>query len=486
MKQGSLFVCIICMFELLCCSVGLPVAQSQSTQQLITIMPTPIPLTDAELVNPMRGYYRWYGSEPVAQPAPARDQYARFGWRRLEPARGQYDFSEIEQALQTAQRTGARFSFRIMSVNEFTSPVEVPSYLVDEAGGTWCAYHGSQLWVPRWDSLQFLARAEALMNALSMHFNGDARLGYYDIGLYGHWGEWTNDLCTPDASTATKHALVDMQVKAFSKSRMLMNSGGKELDAFVYTLNKSPRIGIRVDSLCNSWFDNQFSELPEKLALVQQRWKTAPIITEFYSWNPTDLALCQQQIQTWHIAGLANGRLNWGDYTAQQQQQLIDLGKNAGYRFVLHSLSYPAQSPNNAMLSISSQWLNLGITPAYEHFEVSYELRPKGQTNMIWSGVSKLNLEQLLPSPTAQTVVDQLYIPGRLPTGTYNLSMVVRDPTRYRAPLLLAISGVDQNGRYALGEITITQGVPGYDVFLPNVIGTTVTLPLAGLGGPVP
>ncbi len=455
---------------LLCYSALLPQAQAQSQQQTITVTPGILPKTAPELVNPMRGYYRWYDSETVPQPAASRDHYARFGWRSLEPARGQYNFLEIEQALQKAQMTGAKFSFRIMSVNEFTSPTEVPSYLVQEAGGTFCDYNGSQVWVPNWDSPQFLERAQALMNALSARFNGDVRLGYYDLGLYGHWGEWINDLCLPDASTATKHALVDMQVAAFSNSRMLMNSGGKELDAFVYALSKSPRIGIRVDSLCNIWLNNQFTEQPEKLILIQQRWKTAPIMTEFYSWNPTDITLCQQQIQQWHIAGLANSRLNWGSYSASQQQQLIELGKHAGYRFELHSLSYNAQVPNNARLTIISRWLNTGVTPAYEPYEVSYELRPKGQTSVFWSGSSILNLEQLLPSTTTLNIIDQLYIPGQLAPGSYTLSIVVRDPTRYRAPLLLGIAGVDATGRYALGEITITQGLPGYDIFLPRIV----------------
>src|SRR5262245_21703718 len=85
----------------------------------ITVTPTVIPIADAEIVNPMRGFYRWYGVEPIPQPRPADDQYARFGWRQLEPARGEYDFSAIEQALREAESAGAKFAFRVMSVNEF-------------------------------------------------------------------------------------------------------------------------------------------------------------------------------------------------------------------------------------------------------------------------------------------------------------------------------------------------------------------------------
>jgi hypothetical protein len=445
---------------------------AQTGGATITVTPVAIPLADAEIVNPMRGFYRWYGDEPIPQPRPADDHYARFGWRQLEPSRGQYDFSAIEQALGEAQSDGAKFAFRIMSVNEFTSPVEVPDYLKQETGGTYCTYNGAQVWVPAWDRAQFLARAQALMSALGARFNGDARLSYYDMGIYGHWGEWhTDGLCTPSASAATKRALVDMQVAAFPNTRLLMNSGGKEVDAFVYALSKSPRIGVRVDSLCSPWFHSQFSESSQKLAAMQDRWKTAPVVTEFYTWNPSDIALCDQQVGSWHIAAIANGNItSWSNYSADQQAQILTMGKHAGYRFALNSLTYPAEVMNNSLLTISGQWSNVGITPAYEPFAVTYELRPKSQTTVLWSGLSRLDLQSFLPTTAPQTIDDQFYLPGRIPAGQYTLSLVVRDLTGYRAPLALAITGGDASGRYLLGELTISPGPPGHDLFLPPAL----------------
>ena len=445
-----------------------PISTAQ-TSGTVTVSPIAIPIADTEIVNPMRGFYRWYGGEPIPQPRPADDHYARFGWRQLEPDRGQYDFSAIEQALREAKGAGAKFAFRVMSVNEFTSPVEIPSYLMQEAGGAYCFYNGAKIWVPAWDSPAFLARAEALMSALGERFNGDPRLGYYDIGIYGHWGEWhTEGLCTPPASAATKRALVDIQVAAFPNTRLLMNSGGKEVDAFVYALSKSPRIGVRVDSLCSPWFDSQFTEAPEKLAAMRDRWETAPVITEFYTWNPSDLALCDQQARAWHVAAIANGNIgNWSSYSAEQQAQILTMGKHVGYRFALSALTYSVGVASNSLFTISSQWSNVGITPAYEAFAVIFELRVKGQATVLWSGQSRLDLERFLPATEPQTINDQFYLPGRIAAGDYILSLVVRDLTGYRPPLSLAIAGADGDGRYTLGELTITPGVPGHDLFLP-------------------
>lgn len=467
-RRWSALALLVALLLASCGSSSPSTAGQHALDAVITVRPDPIPISEPDLVNPMRGLYRWYGAESIPQPRPAVDRYARYGWRQLEPARGQYDFSVIEQALEEARLAGAKFAFRVMAVNEFTSPVEVPGYLVSDAGGAYCTYEGKQVWVPAWDSPAFSARARALVNALGARFNGDPRLGYYDLGLYGHWGEWhTETLCTPAASDATKRSFVDMQLAAFSKSRVLMNSGAGEIDAFVYALGKSPRIGVRVDSLCNPWFDAQFTEAPAKLALMQERWKTAPIVTELYHANPTDIALCDQQVRTWHIAAIGNGRLEWARYTAGQQSALLEMGKHAGYRFVLNMLSYPAEAPNNSVFTIQSEWSNIGVTPAYEHVLVTLELRSKTTGALVRQGVLRIDLQQLLPTTEPVAFTDQLYLPGRIPPGQYTLSLAILDPAGYRSPLALAIRGGDVDGRYPLGEITVVPGPPGHDVYLP-------------------
>ncbi|MFP4437207.1 MAG: DUF4832 domain-containing protein [Chloroflexaceae bacterium] len=470
--RGSRYRLIGVSVLLLLLGVGVPLTVQCGTTPQVTVTPTPIDPTAAEIVNPMRGFYRWYEGEPIPQPRPAYDHYIRYNWRELEPARGEYDFSAIVEALERAEATGAKFAFRVMGVDEFNSPVEVPDYLMQAAGGAYCDYYGQSVWVPDWNSPQFLERAEALVTALGERFNGDPRLGYYDMGIYGHWGEWhTLTLCTPPATTATKHALVDMQLKAFYDTRILMNSGTDEVDAFVYALEKSPRIGIRTDSMCDPWFDNQFTDSPAKLALIQERWKTAPIVTEFMHWNPSDPELCLEQVRRWHVAAVANGSVStWDSYTPEQQAQVIQIGKDAGYRFVLEQLTYPTEVAAGSAFEITSHWSNVGITPTYERFVVTFELRPQGQANVAWLGSSHLDLEQLLPTTEPISITDQLRLSYRLKPGVYDLSLVVRDPSGYRAPLNLAITGRTDTGRYPLGTLTVQPGPPWFDLFLPNLI----------------
>ena len=52
-----------------------------SHQGALTVSPTPIPFSEAEIVNPMRGYFKWSTTETVPQPRLAMDHYTRLTWR---------------------------------------------------------------------------------------------------------------------------------------------------------------------------------------------------------------------------------------------------------------------------------------------------------------------------------------------------------------------------------------------------------------------
>jgi hypothetical protein len=448
---------------------ALAAGTASSASTTVTVTPATIPLSDPELVNPMRGFYRWYGVEGIPQPRPSYDHYRRYSWRELEPSKDQYDFSAIERDMQAAQAAGAKFAFRVMSVNGFSASVEVPDYIRRDAGGAFCSYNGQSIWVPTWDHPQFIERARALVRALGARFNGDRRLAYYDLGLYGHWGEWhTGGLCTPPGSAATKRALVDMQLDAFPSTRTLMNSGGSEVDAFVYALNRSPRVGLRVDNLCDVWFDQQFTGSSAKLAAMQNRWQTAPIVSEFVGGSHPTIAQCDRQVRDWHIAAVGAGNFGaWSSYSADEQAQLQLLGKHAGYRIQLNGLSYPSEVTTGASFQIATRWSNVGVTPLYEPFVAVFELWPQGASSAAWVGVSQLNLERFLPTSQPQPISDSLILSRRLAPGWYDLRVAVRDFNGGRAPLALANTGQRAVGRYSLGQIFVSAGAPGYESFLP-------------------
>jgi predicted double-glycine peptidase len=429
--------------------------------------PRELSRSEAEIVNPMRGLYRWNNQEYAPQPRPAYDSYERYAWRDLEPRRGHYDFSVIERDLEAAQRASRKHAIRIRAMIHGQGPV-VPDYLVDAMGRGWWS-HGT--YVPDWNDTDFLARMHALIAELGRRYNGDPRLAWVDVGFYGNWGEWhTWPLSYParngalDMPSANKRRIVDQMAAAFPNTRLIM--GSEDKDTLVYALRKYPTMGWRRDSLGSWIFDENstFRNLRQRSAeweLVMERWQTAPIISEFISPNdqrdPDVYRLAQQQAEEYHVSLVSNGNtLAWNSLSHTGRTALLDLGKQAGYRLVLSDLAISQEPRPGDAFAVASRWLNRGNAPVYERWRPTLELRDdRGRVR--WSGRLTVDLTDLLPSDSPTRVADRFRLPETFAPGTYDLVLVVRDPAGYREPLALAIQGRQEHGSYHLGRVVVEQ-----------------------------
>jgi hypothetical protein len=254
---------------------------------LHTFSPNPLPLSDPEVVNPMRGLYRWNAQEIAPQPRPAFDTYTEYSWRDLEPEYGRYDFTAIERDLVQAQREGRRLSFRMYALARGEG-VAVPAYLVALMPQAW---RSQQSYIPDWNDPDFLARAAALITALSQRYDNDPRLAWVGIGLYGDKGKWDMsafEYPAPsgalDMGEAQLTALVDSYVAAFSHTRLIMMT--QKETVFLHALSQTEHIGWQAASLGSEQFSaSSFMQAMRsddgRWSLFVNRWKTAPVIAEF-------------------------------------------------------------------------------------------------------------------------------------------------------------------------------------------------------------
>jgi hypothetical protein len=168
-----------------------------------------------------------------------------------------------------------------------------------------------------------------------------------------------------------------------------------------------------------------------------------------------------EQVETHHVAMVGNGNFGrWDRYSRIEQSQFIDANKASGYRFVLQSVEVPASMRPGARFDIQSAWSNLGVTPAYNTWDVTFDLRQPSTGESVWEGTSRIDLQSLLPTgerggDNPAIVGDTFTLPTSVPTGEYELGIVVRDPQDYYAPLALAIEGRDPDGRYPLGSVLV-------------------------------
>lgn len=428
----------------------------------VSFSPPPLEASDLSVQNPWSGLYEWSGSETFDLPEPAPDAYRRFVWKDIETAKDQYDFSKLEQRLVEAKEKGQKFSFRLRAMT--SAGLQVPSYI--EPYGS---YSGG-LWYPDWNDAYFLERYRALFAAVGAKYDKDPRLGFIEIGPYGKWGEGHSPGPNP-ATEATKRDLVDMVYEAFPSQRFISMTDDETM--LIHALGKSPAMGIRRDSLGWEHFyetlENKFGDDPAQWQTISERWKTAPVVAEFANYDDSDVSKARDGfferalvgIGKLHVTMSGNGNmgLTQDELTADEKDLLAQIHWRTGLRPQLVKVELDTQTGPTTM---RATWENLGNAPAYEHYDVVWALRDPATKEPMWSTVSSLDLEKLLPTEGTPVVVEDAFtMPTQLAGMALELTVQIVDPEAYRAPLHLVTQGREADGLYPIGTLTLVEGPAG-------------------------
>ncbi len=285
-------------------STGRPAA-SQRTYALAPVG------VGADLPNPLRGQYRWFGTEPTPATVTSNDVYYRdqVYWGRIEKTDNAWDFSLIDAGLADAGSRGGKFGFRVMAYcpgcwmgYRADLPPVTPSFVPLQAGTT----------IPDWNDPAFLAQWRELMAELGRRYGDDPRLGYVDVGGYGSYGEWHVD-GGARISDATGLAVVEAVTSAFPTKHVLINTM-TSVDFTLAALKANPNLGIRTDSLgCPDMYS--MVAVDERL---QDVWRTRPFFSEWCT--RADPVLGAQQVRRFHVSTLSSGNMPW-DHAALDARQ---------------------------------------------------------------------------------------------------------------------------------------------------------------------
>ena len=399
------------------------------------------PSTD--LANPHRGQYRWLGSAPSPSTWPARDIYYRdqVYWGRLEPAKGVYDFTWIEDGLRRAGETKGKFGFRVMAYcpgcwmnYRADFPKVTPSYLPLQPGTD----------IPDWNSETFLSSWERLMAALGARYANDKRLGSVDVGGYGKYGEWWVDYPTKKITDANALRMVAAVNKAFPTKTILVNTM-TTVDLTLKALATNPRMGLRTDSL---GAHNMNSMLAVDTRL-QSMWKTRPIFTEWASNG--EPVLGRDQVKKFHLSTLSSGnlRLTYDAMTATQKSAYQDAIRSSGYRYYLSKVTVGAILRGKT-LPVTVTMSNLGVAPTYDGWSVQLWLMDSAGRK-VWAKALAVDLRRILPG--TKTATTYLTVPTALPKGTYTATIAVVDKLGYAPPMYLSNYTRRADGSYTLGSV---------------------------------
>ncbi len=454
-----------------------------------------------------------------ADPQQPLDVYQRswFTWARLEPTQGAYDFSRLEVELQRAIDRGQKLSFGLMTIypGDGTNPspsaqgvgMSYPLYLHQlmqnaadpkNHGATDWNCPAAGWWLPNYNSEYYLDRFDALNRAInqwlhSTRYNGvlyATAIGYVDIRGFGSWGEWhhypfIDNAPAPDGSPgswpvgmrptlATLKRIVDSHVRGYPDFQLLALMSIFDAEWFYNTWNPPEiaqyvldvrnnvgPVGIRRDQwgsgdqYIHDYLENNNRSVPGGVPLripIMERWKLAPVGGEPGCYGGDQGGLLEE-VELYHAAMIGNGNFCRGGDVALSTNYRAAM-KRSGYRLVLTGGAAPQAISAGSGFVVALRWQNLGVAPTYETWDAVLELRDAGQRT-VWSGISAFRPRGFVPQASATEAQDFFTLPATVAPGTYQLVLVVRDPSGYREPLPLAIRGRAVDGSYALGAVTV-------------------------------
>lgn len=161
-------------------------------------------------------------------------------WNKLNPAKGVYDWTELEKLLNALAEHNMTYALRVLPytpsfIKSDFPPQEdydwTPSFVyemgakkiqIDLRGTEYHAY------APVWDDPIYLQAAKEFAKALAEKYDGDPRIEYIDIRTFGEWGEWhtSHMLGSVMPADSVLKDMLDYYASVFKKTQLVLPSNG--------------------------------------------------------------------------------------------------------------------------------------------------------------------------------------------------------------------------------------------------------------------
>lgn len=171
-------------------------------------------------------------------------------WNKLNPAKGVYDWSELEELLDALTAHNMGYALRVFPyspsfIRDNSTPEEnydwTPKYVYEEGAKKITARYkenNANAAVPVWDDSVYLYYAKEFATALAAKYDGDPRIEYIDVRSFGEWGEWhvSNLDGSHMPSVEIQKDMLKHYASVFKKSLLVLPSDGYG-DVYTYALS---------------------------------------------------------------------------------------------------------------------------------------------------------------------------------------------------------------------------------------------------------
>ena len=171
-------------------------------------------------------------------------------WNKLNPAKGVYDWSELEELLDALSAHNMGYALRVFPyspsfIRDDGTPEEnydwTPKFVYEEGAKKITARYkdnNANAAVPVWDDSVYLHYAKEFATALAAKYDGDPRIEYIDVRSFGEWGEWhvSNLDGSHMPSVEIQKDMLKHYASVFKKSLLVLPSDGYG-DVYTYALS---------------------------------------------------------------------------------------------------------------------------------------------------------------------------------------------------------------------------------------------------------
>lgn len=431
-------------------------------------------ITDV-LNNPYMGWAPSAERGPYIQPH--RLVYVGLKWSDLEPVKGNFAWTAIENKFKLSYWFGRKIKIVLRFIMDYpgeANHMDIPAWLYQEINGDGSRYSGG--FSPNYKNPSLISNHRRVINALAQRYNNNPGLAFIQIGSIGHWGEFhtlylkaSDTGYMPDISISNQY--VTHYLSAFTNKRLLMRRP--------FQIAKDNNLGLYNDMFADKteterhirYFNNGYANTGNwgfaagDYPAMPDFWKYGPsagefggVITQFLS----DATIAQTiRLATESHTSFLGPRCPADPTKGTAPQKNIDALHNImGYRFVLQSTSLEELVQPGSTVPVTMVWNNKGVAPFYYDWPLELSL-----INNNGSIVLKTALDEDIRSwlPGIRTINVSMVIPENLPEGTYNLCIAIIDPETNSPGIDLAITGKRSDGRYSIGNITVK---PNYKILI--------------------
>lgn len=329
------------------------------------------------VINPGKGWVLYYPYED--RPDELWDVvsvcYSRLDWNWIEPAEGDFQWSVIDNAIETCAGHGKPFAFGIMAANNSTSSEFVTPEWVFAAGAESTPYTGTAnnvIQSPVWNDPVYLEKMQNLIRALAERYDGDPNIAYIDARSCGNWGEWHSLGCS-ELSDQDRAVLID-QWSVFTQTPIIVNTNSNSAEYQARYGTDTYGFGIRSD--CTDL----------QTQAVAYAYDKAPTVSEWcgaYEQLKTcsgSTGICfSPELMAEYMAASHFSYDNLGQWGTDaelfydENHDLVqEWGNRMGYWFRLTEATYPANLGNGSAESLSIQVRNDGVAPIYVNHNTTY------------------------------------------------------------------------------------------------------------------